>query len=201
MKIVPKQNVNVHEIVDAIRNGATIIYPTETCYGLGCDATNAAPVEKIFDIKQRPKEKSVLMLAHDAALMMRYVQWNEKLEEIATKYWPGALTVVAQAIPDSGLAPGVIAHDGTVAFRITSHQLAAELTEALDRPLVSTSANIAGLPSPYSIEEVHSMFDTASAQPDIVIDAGELPLVTPSTIIKIGIDGNMQILRQGPVII
>ena len=140
-----QKNLNIDEIVRALENGKTIVYPTETCYGLGCDAANQKAVERIFEIKQRQKEKSLLVVAPNIAMMTDFVVWNKALQELADKYWPGPLTVVVKTRQDSGLAKGVVANDGTIAFRITSHPLAAELSEKLGRPLVSTSANLSSL--------------------------------------------------------
>jgi len=200
MQTIKQQNLNTLEIVEELKQGKTIVYPTETVYGLGCDATNQSAVDKIFEIKQRQQEKSVLVLVPSVAMAMNYVEWNEKLEKISQKYWPGPLTVVMKAKPDCGLAKGVVAEDGTVAFRVTGHALCAEITEALNRPLVSTSANIASHKSASDIKDVWEIFADAEVKPDIIIDAGELPHTSPSTVIKIK-DGKIIVLRQGEVVV
>lgn len=201
MQIIKQQDLQIPEIIEALKTGATIVYPTETCYGLGCDATNQKAVDKIFAIKKRDTKKPLLVVAHDAALMMQYIKWNSTLDDIANKYWPGPLTVVAPAVANCALADGVKALDNTIAFRITEHPLAATLSRELERPIVSTSANIAALDNPYDIESVSAMFDSAEFQPDIIIDAGELPYLTPSTIIKISRGNEIHVIRQGSVII
>lgn len=197
---IESEKINVSEIGDLLKKGDTIVYPTETCYGLGCDASNQAAVDKIFEIKKRDKHKPLLVIAHDPSVMMRYVEWNPLLDDLAEKYWPGPLTIVARAKENSGLARGVIADDNTIAFRITAHSLATELCEVLDKPLVSTSANIASMDNPYDIEHVVGMFKNADTQPDVLIDAGVLPHQTPSTIIKIN-NGEVEVIRQGQIII
>ena len=217
MNVLRIDNLNTLEIVEELKQGKTIIYPTETVYGLGCDATNQEAVDKIFKIKKLQENKSVLVLVPSVAMVMSYVEWNEKLEEISGKYWPGPLTVVMQSKPDCGLARGVVAEDGTVAFRVTGHPLSSEISEALNRPLVSTSANITSEKSPSDIKDVLETFSThsprraqqdglvsdgekAETKPDIVIDAGELPHLSPSTVIKIS-NGGFEVLRQGELII
>jgi len=200
MLVIPEQSINLPEIISALKSGKTIVYPTETCYGLGCDATNYISVDKIFNIKQRQKEKSVLVVAPSIKMMMEYIDWTAPLQKIADNYWPGALTVVTKAKDNCNLARGVIASDGTIAFRISSHPLVTNLSESLGRPLVSTSANIASEESPYDIESVLKMFENSLYQPDLIVDAGVLPHKSPSTIIRLD-NENITVLRQGEVVI
>lgn len=200
MKVIKDVESSISEIVDALKQGKSIVYPTETCYGLGCDATNVDAVARIFDIKKRQKDKPVLVVAGDIALMREYIEWNETLQQLADRYWPGPLTVVADVNLENILPAGVVGDDGTVAFRITNHPLAARLSEELGGPIVSTSANIASLESPYDIESVLHMFQDVDDQPDMVIDAGTLPHHSPSTIVRVE-DGDITVLRQGEIVI
>jgi L-threonylcarbamoyladenylate synthase len=131
-------------------------------------------------------------------MMMAYVDCGPKMMDIAKKYWPGPLTVVAPLILGTELPEGVVGADGTIAFRVTDHPLAAALSVGVDGPIVSTSANIASEESPYDIDSVLRMFEQREQQPDIIIDAGSLPHHSPSTIIRL-VDGNIEILRQGEV--
>ena len=186
MQIIKQSDLDFESVVVALKDGKTIVYPTETCYGLGCDARNGAAVEKIVKIKQRREEKPFLVVVPDVAMAMEYLEWSPKLQELADKYWPGALTVVGRALSLRGprhgggrsnpvvkqhwiaalprvarndsLADGVVAPDGTVALRVTAHPVAAALARALGRPLISTSANISGKEPSYSAEEVIKMF-------------------------------------------
>lgn len=201
METIEQKNVDIKNIADKIRNGKTIVYPTETCYGLGCDATNQEAVDKIFAIKKRQRDKTVLVIMSDVAMAERYVIWNKKLQELADKYWPGPLTLVAKVEAGTKLAEsGVIAEDDTIAFRVSPHPLVQRIMKEIDKPLVSTSANISSMKSPYSIKEVKDMFKNSQNQPDILIDGGELPPESPSTIIKIT-NGEQKIIRQGELII
>ena len=201
MEVIKEKGINIEEISQKLKSGQTIVYPTETCYGLGCDATNGGAVDKIFKIKSRQEDKPVLMIVSDIAMAMEYVEWSERLDKLAKLYWPGAFTVVVRALSDSGLAKGVVAQDGTVAFRVTNHPLSSQLSQSLNKPLVSTSANIASMESPYDIETVLDMFATSDSQPDLVIDAGTLTHKSPSTVVRINEDGGLEVLRQGEVII
>lgn len=200
MNIISSEQLKISDIVSALKEGKTIVYPTETCYGLGVDAFNAVAVEKVFQIKKRQKKKSVLVLMSDIAMAQKYVNWTPELQQIAEKYWPGALTVVTYAKNPEKFPEGVLREDGTIAFRITDHPLAEALVKKLGRPLVSTSANISAMESPYDIKSVKQMFEHENAKPDIVIDGGDLPHRTPSTIVSL-VNGKMEVVRQGEIVV
>lgn len=197
MKIIKEIN---EEVIESLKKGAILIYPTETCYGLGGDATNPEVVEKIYKIKQRREEKPFLVVVPDVAMAMEYLEWGPQLDEIASKYWPGALTIVGRSkIEDlrlARLAEGVVAPDGTIAVRVTAHPVVAGLARALGRPLISTSANISGREPSYSAEEIIRMFKGQKDEPDILLDCGDLPKNLPTTIVKID-SGRLTVLRKG----
>lgn len=201
MLCISSDNIDIKSIVKSLYEGKTFVYPTETCYGLGCDATNQKAVDNIFFIKQRQKDKPVLVLMADVAMAMEYVEWNETIQSLADKYWPGPLTIVAHRRHKDEFATGIVGPFGMVAFRVTSHPVAQEIVSKLGKPLVSTSANIASHESPYDIEDVLSMFDGQDYQPDIVIDAGSLPHESPSTIVRVNSDRTIEVLREGGIVI
>jgi L-threonylcarbamoyladenylate synthase len=201
MNIFEEKNISVSNIVQALQEGKTLVYPTETCYGLGCDATNADALSRVFAIKNRQKNKPVLVIFPDRHMAMQYVVWDKTLDHIADTYWPGPLTVIAKARAEVSLPLGVVAENGTLAFRISSHHLVEKITRELGKPLVSTSANIASLESPYDIAAIKNMFDKKQDKPDIVIDAGDLPHHAPSTVVAIDDVGGVTVLRQGEVVI
>lgn len=200
MEIIKKENLDIISLVNDLKNGATLVYPTETCYGLGCDANNSEALEKIFQIKKRQKNKSVLVVVPDLAMILPCIEWNPTLQKLAGKYWPGSLTLVVKVKGGCHLPSGVINEDGTIAFRVTKHYLASEISKQLNNPLVSTSANISSLESPYDIDSVLKMFENEEKNPDIIIDAGTLPNKSPSTIVKV-VGENIEVLRQGEVIV
>lgn len=201
MKTIPAELIVVPEIVRALQAGQTVVYPTETSYGLGADATNPVAVAQLFAIKKRQAEKSMLVLMSDVTMAKQYVAWSEVLDELARKYWPGALTVVAPLKPNTFISPGVIGPNNTIAFRVTSHPLASALVAGLGRPLVSTSANISAQASPYDCDTVRRMFENETDQPDWILDAGNLPVRSPSTIVQLAPGEPLQVLRQGEVIV
>ncbi|PLX28361.1 threonylcarbamoyl-AMP synthase [Candidatus Parcubacteria bacterium] len=200
MQLIKQDDISIPDIVSALKSGKTIIYPTETCYGLGCDALSADAVKKVFQIKKRQKDKPVLVVVSDESMITDYVVWNEELVTISEHYWPGPLTVVADAKSDMKLPQGILGSNKTLAFRVTDHPLASEISASLGHPLVSTSANISELESPYDMESVLGMFENADVQPDIIIDAGPLPHKSPSTVVRVK-DGDVKILRQGELVL
>jgi len=199
MKILSKENLV--EAVEIISNGGVIIYPTETTYGIGCDAFNQTAVNKIYEIKARPKDKPVLVLVDSVAMARKYWQWNEYLEVLTDKYWPGALTIRALA-NEAGkkLAQGVVDVDDIIAIRFSAHPVARKLVELLGRPLVSTSANIYGDKEIYDGKILQQTFSNRLAKPDALVDCGVLPFNLPSTLIDVTGD-ELKILRQGEVVI
>lgn len=198
MFIVPANNISLAKITKRLAKGETIVFPTETSYGLGCDATNRQAVNAIFDLKGREAGKPVLVVVSDVEMIKPYIVWDDRLSVIAEKYWPGPLTVVVKAKIPSSLAPGVVSEDGTVAFRVTSQPIAQALVKALGKPLVATSANVSGQPSIFLAEEIVSKFSWRG--PDIFINANNLPVVSASTIITLKPQG-FDVLRQGDVVV
>ena len=200
MKYISIKKADTKKIAKDLLVGRTIIYPTETCYGLGCDGTNQGAVDNIFEIKKRQKEKPLLVVMASVAMAREYVLWNPLLQKLSAMFWPGPLTVVADIAYENRLANGVKSVDNTLAFRITDHPFARALSTDLGAPVVATSANISSMGSPYDITHVTDMFVNEKIQPDIVIDAGDLPHKLDSTIVSVQ-KNSLRILRQGELII
>jgi len=200
MKIIPQAQVPMSEIADALGRGQTLIYPTETCYGLGCSATESISVQKIFEIKNRPQEKICIILFRDIDHLRKYALLDPATEEKVAPYWPGPLTVRLPVKENTGISPLIISPEGTISCRISPHPFIQELFQSFDGPLVSTSANISGEPSIYTREKILESFLAKPIAPDIFIDGGNLPLNPPSTVIEVK-DGKVTILRQGSITI
>lgn len=181
----------IKEAVDILEKGGVVAFPTETSYGLAVDATNARAVAKVAKLKGRPAEKTFPLIMASTAMADRYGHLHCLGHRLAKKYWPGALTLVVDARKGSGLAKGVIAKDGTIALRVSSHPVAHELSRGLRKPIVATSANVSGQPAVYRLELL-------SMKVDGRLDVGELPQRSASTIARIA-DGEVQVLRQGAV--
>ena len=194
MKIL--KECNLSEAVVELLAGKTMIFPTETSYGLGCDATSQAAADAIFKIKGRSDDKPLLVVVPNVAMAKEYLVWNKAIDVLANTYWPGPLTVVGLVKENSGLAKGVVSTLGTVAVRVSPHPIVKFLTESLGKPLVATSANISGAANIYSGTEAEAVFSNSSHQPDIILDGGVLPPVPPTTLVDATGD-EIKILRQG----
>lgn len=187
------------EAVDLLRAGGVVVYPTETSYGIGCDGTNDEAIRRIFTIKGRPLGKGMTVLLPSLEAAGEYVELSPNVKTLVQRYWPGALNVVAPAAARTPLSP-LCATNGTHAVRLSSHPVAAALARRLGKPLVSTSANLAGKPDLYTVREIFDAFFGQPAMPDALIDAGDLPRTPPSTVIKVDRDG-IRVLRQGRVVV
>ncbi|HOX60871.1 MAG TPA: L-threonylcarbamoyladenylate synthase [Candidatus Magasanikbacteria bacterium] len=199
MKIVAAKNFE--EIKNELRNSDSVfIYPTETCYGIGADATDAEVVRRIYEIKKRPNDKSAIILVSDMQMAEKYAEFGDKARELANKFWPGALTLVLPARAGSDLAPELISDSGEVAMRISGYILAKKIVEFVGRPIVSTSANISGGKNIYKSSEINAVFSSANPAPDFFIDDGDLVENSPTTLLRVR-GGEVEVLRQGGVVI
>lgn len=182
----------VKKAVEVMRAGGVILYPTDTIWGIGCDATNEEAVKKVFEIKRRADSKSMISLVDSADRLARYVRnvpdvaWD--LIDLATT----PLTVVFDGV--SGLAPSMIAEDGSAAFRVTGEEFSHELCYRFQKPIVSTSANISGEPTAKTFAEISDEIKDAV---DYVVRYNQRckERHEPSKIVKIGIDGQVKIIR------
>ncbi len=168
---------------EVIRQGGIIAYPTETVYGLGVDPFNSDAMKKVFDLKGRPAEKSLILLVRgEADLSLLTDEIPEKARILITAFWPGALTLVLRAskkIPAPLLGSG-----NTIAVRVSSHPVAKILTDLLRGPITSTSANRSGQPSTKSAEEASSIFENRL---DLIVDGGPSTGDIPSTVLDLSV--------------
>lgn len=195
-----KLTTDIQEAIATLQSGGVIVYPTETSYGIGCDATNIAAVDRIFAMKGRPQAKGVTALLPKDEWGARIgLVWPPALRALAEKHWPGPLNVVLPAIAPSEIVPAYLTN-GTLAVRRSSHPIANALVDGLGVPLVSTSANISGEPELYSAQEIFDRFSREPFQPDLIFDAGTLPIHPPSTLVTWD-DAAQKIvvLRQGEI--
>lgn len=180
------------EAIENLRNGGTLLYPSDTIWGLGCDATNDEACQKILDIKKRPENKSFILLVDDFPMIERYIpDFNEVCYDLAD-FAVKPLTII---YPNAkGLAPSVLAQDGSVGIRITKDPNCLKLIRGIRKPLVSTSANISGDPSPTCFDDIHDSIK--SGVDHMLMERLQEKMVKPSQIIKIGLNGDVQIIRK-----
>ncbi len=178
--------------LETLRSGGVILYPTDTVWGIGCDATNAHAVDRIIEIKQRVEGKAMLSLVDSPAMLDR---WVKDVPEITFDLLEAAtepLTVILDS--PQGLASQLLASDGSAGFRVTNENFSRELVRRLRRPVVSTSANFSGEKAATDFESIDSKIISAV---DYVCDYGrELGKgAKPSGIIKISAGGVFKIIR------
>lgn len=177
-----------------LRSGGVVAFPTETAYGLAADPAQPPALEKVMAIKGRPKDKQLPLVAGSARQARHYFRLTGKMLKLAEKYWPGPLTLVLKRRPGRGLSGWPEA-----AIRVPAATWARALPEALGRPVTATSANLSDRPPCYSGRAVRRAFRDRAEQPDLLLDAGRLPVRPPSTIVKEE-RGRLKVLRPGPII-
>lgn len=193
---------DINVVISTMQSGGVVVYPTETTYGIGCDATNAAAVARVFAVKHRPEGKGVTLLTASSDPWGDMVaQWRPELRMLAERFWPGALNVVLPMREDSLVVPQCCTGT-TISLRQSSHPIASALANGLGAPLVSTSANISGEPERYNTQEIFDRFSQEALQPDLIFDAGTLPHRPPSTLITWDeATQRVIVLRQGEIIV
>ena len=181
-----------------LRSGGIIVYPTDTVWGIGCDATNAEAVAKIYALKQREDSKSMLVLLDSPAKLDYYVDVPEAAEQLlAINECPPeeALRPLTIIYPNARhLASNLIAEDGSIGIRITHEPFSQALCAQLKHPIVSTSANISGEPTPKVFREISQQIIDRSDYCCLFRREDESPH-EPSSIIKINADGTFCIIR------
>ncbi len=179
--------------VEVLKNGGVILYPTDTIWGIGCDATNPEAVQRIYEIKKRSDTKSMLVLMENASLLDRYV---EEVPEVAWDLIELTTTPLTIIYPKAkNLAPNLIAADGTIGIRFTKEEFTQRLLQRFRRPLVSTSANISGEKPPSFFDEIS---EEIKSQVDYIVEyrQDDVTPATPSSIIKLGSGGQIEIIRK-----
>jgi len=183
---------DIKSALEVLQKGGVILYPTDTIWGLGCDACNEEAVKRIYAIKKRIDSKSMLILMENAALLDRYV---EEVPEIAfdlIEVTDKPLTIIYDGAKN--LANNLLAEDGSIGIRITTEVFSSDLIRRFKRPIVSTSANVSGKPSPACFDEIDPQIIDAV---DYVVKyrQDDRQKALPSSIMKLGRGGEIKIIR------
>ena len=179
--------------VEVLRNGGIILYPTDTIWGLGCDATNVTAVKKIYEIKQREDSKSMLVLMENPNLLNSYVA---EVPEIAWELIEVADQPLTIIYPKAkNLAANLLATDGSVGIRITNEAFSQQLVQRFRKPIVSTSANISGQKAPQNYNEISEVVKK-SVDYIVAYRQDDFSKSKPSSIIKLGVGGQIEIIRK-----
>ncbi|WP_370874904.1 L-threonylcarbamoyladenylate synthase [Paenibacillus tundrae] len=181
---------------DCIRQGQTVAFPTETVYGLGADARSTAAVEAVFAAKGRPSDNPLIVhIAHRDQLDALVTEVNATAEALMTAFWPGPLTLVLPVRPGA-VSPRVTAGLDTVAVRMPDHPVALQLIAAAACPVAAPSANRSGRPSPTLAAHVR---EDLAGRIGGIVDGGPTGVGVESTVVQVGDDGTVTILRPGGI--
>lgn len=182
----------VARAADVVKRGGIILYPTDTVWGIGCDASNPQAVKKVFDLKRRADHKAMIVLVGSADDVGLYVESMPEIARDLIEVADKPLTIVYDR--GARLAPGLMGEDGSVGIRVTREQFSAALCRRLRRPLVSTSANLSGQPAPAIFREISpEILDGV----DHVVDyrRDDTTRGCPSTVMRLSATGVFKILR------
>ncbi|MFV0376212.1 MAG: L-threonylcarbamoyladenylate synthase [Mangrovibacterium sp.] len=184
---------DIKQALEVLQKGGVILYPTDTIWGIGCDATNQAAVKRVYEIKKRADSKSMLVLMENLNLLERYMQEVPEIAYSLIEVTDKPMTIIYPAAKN--LAPNLLADDGSVGIRITTERFTQTLIQRFRKPIVSTSANISGEPSPATFAEVS---DEIKHAVDYVVKyrQDDVTPVRPSSIIKLGVGGEIKIIRE-----
>lgn len=184
---------DIKESLNTLRKGGIILYPTDTIWGLGCDPTNQEAVNRIFSIKSREENKSLIILADSIGMVERYVKEIPEIIYEIVEVSDSPLTII---YPNGkNLAHGVCSEDGSIAIRICNEEFCNELIGRFRKPIVSTSANLSGKPFPANFSEIGQEI---AEKVDYVVQYRQDDRVkhAASPVIKINSDGTIKIIRK-----
>lgn len=182
----------MEKILETLKSGGTILYPTDTIWGIGCDATNLEAVQKIFDIKRREPSKSMIILVENEKRLQDLVDVPEMAWEIMDLS-EKPVTIIYETVRN--LPDELLAEDGSIGIRVVKHDFCKKLISKLDKPLVSTSANLSGSKSPLKFsdisEEIINSVDYVVEDPEDKVSE-----FSGSSIIKVWNDGRIKVIRE-----
>jgi L-threonylcarbamoyladenylate synthase len=184
---------DIKQALTILRNGGIILYPTDTIWGIGCDATNEKAVARVYEIKQREDSKSMLVLIDAVQRIYSYVREVPSLAIDLIDVTDNPLTIIYSGAKN--LAGNLTEKDGTIGIRVTTDEFCIRLINAFGKPIVSTSANISGQPHPENFDAVSPEIRTAV---DYVVEwrQDDYKKAKPSSIIKLGVGGEIEIIRK-----
>lgn len=181
----------INKSYEVVKSGGLLCYPTDTVWGIGCDATNAEAVAKIYELKQREESKAMICLVSDMKMLNQYVESVPEAAYDIIKYASHPTTIIYDN--PIRVAENLVSSDNTLAIRVAKDEFCKKLIRKLRRPLVSTSANLSGDPSPKEYKEIHPAILEGV---DYVVNLHRTKKNTqPSTIIQLKNDGTVKVIR------
>jgi L-threonylcarbamoyladenylate synthase len=192
--ILPAGEAAVAAAVRCLAQGGLVAFPTETVYGLGTDASNAAAVARLYQAKGRPSFNPLIAHVRDLEAAMRIARFDETAIALARAFWPGPLTLVLPKTKDCTVADLATAGLDTIAIRVPAHPLAREILRAFGGPVAAPSANLSGHVSPTTAAHVQNDLD---GRIDLIVDGGAVSVGVESTIV--GCFDELRLLRPGGI--
>lgn len=183
------------ETVEILQEGGVVLLPTDTAYGLAAAADSAKGIEYVLELKGRDAKQPLSVIVPDRPDAEKLAEFNEAASKLWNAFMPGSLTLVLPAKKDVGLNPTVI-KDGLIGLRQPDSVLCREIGERFGKPFTATSANRSGQPPAYEPDEFLNSLP-GDALPHLVINAGQLPMVPVSTVVKVG--DSVEVLREGAI--
>jgi len=183
----------VAKALKIVQDGGIILYPTDTIWGIGCDATNTEAVQKIYRLKQRDETKSMIILLDTDNKLPSYISDVPDLAYDLMEFAENPLTLVMPGAKN--ISPALISSDGSIGVRVSGHPFCQQLIQRLRKPLVSTSANISGKPSPQYFSQINQeIIDGVNYVVDI--DQHSMEIKNPSTIMRLAPNGSFEFIRR-----
>jgi len=183
----------LQEVIELLDNQELVIYPTETCYGLGGDVQYPETVEKVFRVKQRSHSNPIHIAVSSLEMARSYVKIDRRVKALFEHFLPGSLTLILET--KGVLPPTLSAGRKTLGIRCPDHLIPLQIIEALGRPITATSANLSGQPSAYTAKEAMLHLEERVVA---IIDVGRLPYSPPSTLVDLT-SPIPHLLREGPI--
>ncbi len=178
---------------EVLERGGVVVYPTETLYGIAAPALDKKAVDRVYEIKGRPKDMPIPLLVRDFSMLASVAEVNERVSALAENFWPGALTLV---LKEKGNLPKVItAGTGKVAVRISGNEFVKSLFKYFNQPITSTSANVSGGENLTTFDDIQKVFIN---RVDLIIDSGNIPASKGSTVLDLTVNPP-KILRPGDI--
>ena len=183
----------LQEVIELLDNQELIIYPTETCYGLGGDVQSPEAVDKVFKVKQRSHTNPIHIAVSSLEMARHYVKMDHRTKILFEHFLPGPLTLILET--QGVLPPTLSAGRNTLGIRCPGHPIPLQIIDTFGRPITATSANLSGQPSAYTANEAINQLENCVPA---IIDLGRLPYSPPSTLVDLT-SPTPHILREGPI--